>query len=351
MECHSRYPSFDPRAIRTYPIGQRRNKVTLERLADPAAVRAASYDVGDAAGPISEVSEVIVAARRAGKPVICFTGAHLVKNGLGPLLADLVRRGMVTLVATNGAGVIHDFELALIGETSEHVPNALGKGQFGMAHEFAYINRAIAEGHARGLGLGESLGATICDAGFRAAVEKRADPPERIEFRHPDESVLRWCYEQAVPLTVHVGIGTDVIDQHPSFDGAAKGGCSGRDFLIYTAETGRLGGGAQACPGVVLNIGSAVTGPEVLLKAVSMVSNVGRPPTGLITADFDLKPYHAQAMTNERDMHYYFRDHKSVVTRVPEAFGGRGVYVQGDQILTVPRLYQEIVKRLHPDSQ
>jgi hypothetical protein len=207
-----------------------------------------------------------------------------------------------------------------------------------MAREFQILNASMLEGDARGCGLGESVGALVSDAEFRDAVAVRCGLP--VAFRHPDVSVAARCLAAGVPLTVHVGIGTDVIDQHPNFDGGAKGACSGRDFLIFTEAVCRASGG------VFVNVGSAVTGPEVLLKAVSMAANAGRAPDGLTTVDLDLRPYRAGEMANEASVNYYFRDQKSVVTRVPEAFGGRGFYVQGDQRLTFPRLYQEIVRRL-----
>ena len=152
-------------------------------------------------------------------------------------------------------------------------------------------------------------------------------------------SVLAACYRSAVPFTVHAGIGTDVIDQHQSFDGQAKGGCSGRDFLIYANEVSKLTAG-----GIVLNIGSAVTGPEVLLKAVSMAANVGTVPRDILTVDFDLRRYDPGQMTDEAAQGYYFRDQKSIVTRIPQAFSGRGLYIQGDQKTIFPALYREIIK-------
>jgi len=341
MQYRGRYSVFNPERIRTYPVSERLNKVKLDDLVVCAEVLEAEYDVGGAEALIAEVAELIKAACHAGKPVIWFTGAHLVKNGLSPLLIDLVNRGVVTLVATNGAGTIHDCELALIGQTSEHVPNALQDGKFGMAREFSYINAAVAEGHSRRWGYGESLGAMMMDSEFRNAVAGRLGIDGAMEFKHPQYSLIAACYKARTPLTVHVGIGTDVTDQHADFDGCAKGACSGLDFLIFASEVEKLSGG-----GVVLNVGSAVTGPEVLLKAVSMVSNVGNPPAGLVTVNFDLKPYRRQAMADERDMHYYFRDQKSIVTRVPDAFGGKGFYVQGNQLVTVPRLYQEVIRVL-----
>jgi len=248
----------------------------------------------------------------------------------------------VTLVAGNGATSIHDFELALIGETSENVPAALDKGQFGMAYEFAYINMALSVGNQQKLGLGESLGRMIVDEAFqRQLFALMAKEGSVTKFRHPEVSVLAACYRRGIPFTVHVGIGTDVIDQHPSFDGQAKGGCSGRDFLIYTNEVTKLTKG-----GVVLNIGSAVTGPEVLLKAVSMAANVGAVPHGILTVDFDLREHEPKQMSDESAQGYYFRDQKSVVTRIPQAFGGRGLYIGGDQKKTFPFLYRTIIEAL-----
>jgi hypothetical protein len=341
MEYQGRYTAFDPSRIRTYPLGTRSNKVKLGDLFRPEDVEGLSLDVPqEVRRDIQAVAEAMVAARRQDKQVILFTGAHLIKNGLGPLLLDLVERGCVTLVAGNGATTIHDFELALIGETSENVPAALDKGLFGMAYEFACINTALSVGNEQKLGYGESLGRTICDESFRREVFARVSKAPS-KFTHPEVSVLAACYRRGVPFTVHVGIGTDVIDQHPSFDGQAKGGCSGRDFLLYTNEVAKLAEG-----GVVLNIGSAVTGPEVLLKAVSMASNVGRVPNGILTADFDLRMHEPRQMRDEAAPCYYFRDQKSVVTRIPEAFGGRGLYIQGDQKQTFPLLYKHIIEGL-----
>ena len=341
MQYNGRYSVFDASRIRTQPVAGRTNKVKLDDLVEPARVLDAAYNVGEQAGAIADLAEAIVAARGRGKPVIFLTGAHLIKNGLGLLVVDLVNRDVISLVAMNAAGAIHDFELATLGETSEVVPSALPEGHFGMATELGTINAILAEGHAAALGYGESLGRVMNDAAFRGAVERRLDLQAPLQFPYRAASVIAACYDKNVPLTVHAGIGTDVIDQHPNFDGAAKGGCSGRDFLIYTEAVATLAGG-----GVALNVGCAVTGPEVLLKAVSMAANVGRAPTGLITADFDLKPYTKSAMTDEGDFNYYFRHHKSVATRVPEAFGGKGFYIQGNQKQTIPRLYQEVVKRL-----
>ncbi len=341
MQYKGRYKAFDPSRIETYPLSGRSNKVTLADLVRPGDLDTLDLSLSEPVQrDIETVAEAVVTARRREKPVILFTGAHLIKNGLGPLLNDLIKRGLVTLVAGNAATAIHDFELALVGQTSENVPAALGQGQFGMAYEFAYINLALSVGNQEKLGFGETLGRFICEEAFAKQILAHAESGGPGSFQHPDVSVLAACYREAVPLTIHAGIGTDVIDQHPTFDGQAKGGCSGRDFLIYTDEVARLGTG-----GVVLNIGSAVTGPEVLLKAVSMAANVGRAPRDILTVDFDLRRYDSDQMTDEAAQGYYFRDQKSVVTRIPQACGGQGLYIQGDQKVTVPALYRQIIEK------
>jgi len=343
MQYDGKYKVFDLNKINTYPLSTRSNKVTLNDLIRPGDIDNLVLDLPDKiCSDIETIARAIVSGRKSDKPVVLLTGAHLIKNGLGPLLADLVRRGLVTLVAGNCATAIHDFELALIGQTSENVPDALSKGRFGMAYEFAYINCALSIGNKYKLGCGESLGRMICDEDFRSRVlASAAKDNSPCSFSNPQVSVLAACYENNIPFTVHVGIGTDVIDQHPSFDGEAKGGCSGRDFLIYTNEIAKFTNG-----GVILNIGSAVTGPEVLLKAVSMAANAGNVPNNIITADFDLRGHEPTAMSNESKEGYYFRDQKSIVTRIPQGFNGKGFYVQGDQKQTFPLLYKKIVGQL-----
>jgi hypothetical protein len=343
MDYNGKYNVFDPARINTYPLSTRANKVTLEELLWPADVDDLVIDLPESTcHNIETIAQAVVSAQKAGKPVVLFTGAHLIKNGLGPLLAELVNRRLVTLVAGNCATAIHDFEMALIGQTSEHVPDALGKGRFGMAYELAYINCAVSVGNERKLGFGETLGKMICDEDFHNEILSsvaKGDSP-RI-FLHPEVSVLAACYGNDIPFTIHVGIGTDVADQHISFDGQAKGGCSGRDFLIYVNEITKLTKG-----GVLLNIGSAVVGPEVLLKAVSMAANTGQVANNIITADFDLRDYNAGAMSDESSQGYYFRDQKSIVTRIPQAFAGKGFYIQGNQKQTFPLLYKKIMAKL-----
>jgi hypothetical protein len=338
MQYNGRHPIFNPSQIRSYPLQTRKNKVVWTRLIHPDAVlkeKAGNPHISDVVRP---VAEAICRARREGWPVILFSGAHLLKNGFGPLVIDWMQRKVISLLATNSAGTIHDFELALIGETSEAVPNALPRGEFGMAYEFCYINEALVEGNRRRLGYGESLSQMIANPEFRTTVmnsTQREGAPR--EFAHPEISVLAASDLTGIPVTVHTTVGGDVIDQHPSFDGEAKGGVSGRDFLIFVEHIRRLRTG-----GVFINMGSAVTGPEVFLKAISMACNVGDSPSKtLVTANFDIRPAQLSVMNDERQYGYYFRDQKSVVIRIPQSFGGRGFYVEGDQVLTLPELFRQ----------
>lgn len=343
MKYLGKYKIFNTQTIKTYPISTRMNKVHIDHLIKPADVVEGSYSLpDDILKNIEAVADAVTDAANNKKPVILFAGAHLIKNGLNLFLTDLVNKKLITLVAGNGATAIHDFELALIGQTSEYVPQALEKGQFGMAYEFCYQNIAIELGNKYKLGYGESLGKMICDDSFRKEVLTiAANENSPTEFANPKLSVLAACYKNNIPFTAHVGIGTDVIDQHISFDGRAKGGCSGRDFLIYTQEVAKLTNG-----GVVLNVGSAVTGPEVFLKAASITANIGKVPNNIITADFDIRHHNPEDMTDESSQGYYFRDQKSVVTRIPKAYNGAGHYIQGNMTVTIPMLYKKIIERL-----
>ena len=343
MEYKGRYKIFDPAQIVTYPVSERANKVKLSDLIDPEGINEKTFDVSkDVEEMITLLAEEIVSAREKNKPVLFFTGAHLIKNGLSRLLGDLVKRKVFTIISGSGATSIHDFELGLIGETSEYVPQALEKGQFGMAYEFNYINAALILGNRYKLGYGESVGRMICDEFFREDIAHILELENTsIEFRHPEVSVQAICYENKVPMTIHAGIGTDVLDQHVYFDGQAKGGCSGRDFLIYTNEIAELTEG-----GVILNVGSAVTGPEVFLKAASMAGNIGHVPRNITTANFDLRPYNPDHITDDNTVGYYYRDQKSIVTRVPQAYGGKGYYIGGNQKQTIPVLYKKLIELL-----
>ncbi len=330
MKYNGRFNCFDFSKITCFPVEGRKNRTTTKSLLQPDDVL---ENPSEFSSPeLDRLCTEILQAKEKELPVILFTGAHLIKNGMGLLLGDLIRRGVFTLVATNCAGVIHDFELALIGGTSEVVPDALTQGTFGMWEEtLGLMNRAITHGNSLEVGLGESLGRLISGGDF----------PQKQDFPFCAFSVIRAAWETGVPLTVHVSIGTDIIDQYPEFDAAAKGGCSGRDFGIFAAEVARMKYG-----GVFINTGSAVTGPEVFLKACSMAANIGSPPNVITTAVFDLRPIKIKDISDEKTYTYYFRDIKSIVSRIPRSFNGKGHYIQGDQTQTFPAMYKKIVTSL-----
>jgi hypothetical protein len=333
MEYQGKYPFFPFDKITTYPIKERKNKVKQEDLYFPDRVMdmKPEFEHPD----LDTIADAIVEARTKNQPVIWLMGAHPIKAGMSPLIIDLMQRGISTLLCGNFASAIHDFEIALIGETSEVVPNALPRGEFGMSRETGiYINDAIKWGNERKLGLGETLGRVI-------AGEASNELDMEFPFKH--ESYLAQGYLKNIPVTIHATMGTDITDQHPNFDGESKGGCSGRDFGVFAGHIRKFNERGGGC---YLNVGSAVTGPEVILKAVSMAANIGEPPMNLITADFDIRPANLDHMTNEHKHSYYYRDVKSVVTRIPDSFEGKGHYIQGDFFQAIPALYQKIRERM-----
>ncbi len=274
------------------------------------------------------LAERIIEATRNGRAVIFTCGAHVLRQGNAPLLIDLMQRGLLTHLALNGAGAIHDFELALIGQTCESVARYVSEGQFGLWEETARINDAVAAGHRDAIGLGEAVGRTI----------------EEQAFPYRKTSVLAAGYRLRLPVTVHVSIGQDIIHEHPNFDGAAAGATSLTDFLIFTQSVTKLEGG------VFLNVGSAVTGPEVYLKALAMARNVAHQQDERIchftTGVFDL-PALGDDLSQEApkdDPRYYFRPFKTILVRTV-ADGGESYYVQGDHKATVPALYDQIIER------
>ncbi|MCK4919806.1 MAG: hypothetical protein KAS71_02095 [Bacteroidales bacterium] len=223
MKYKGRYNIFDAEQIVTYPVCERPNKVKLNDLIDPGQINKMNLEVPqEVEDKIILLAKEILSARENNRPVIFFTGAHLVKNGLSRLLGNLTKKNLFTIVSGNAATSIHDFELGLIGETSEYVPQALEKGQFGMAFEFNYINAALSLGNKHKLGYGESIGKMICDDSFRKEAIKILGPENsEINFKYPELSVQAICYETKIPMTIHAGIGTDVTDQHFYFDGEA----------------------------------------------------------------------------------------------------------------------------------
>ena len=239
----SRYPQFDRSRLKILPLSQRRNLVALSDL----------LEVGDAPTPFEHphlppLADAVAAARRAGRAVILLMGADVIKRGLSRYVIDFIRRGWVSLVAMNGAGCVHDYELARIGATSESVAENIRQGHFGLWRETAEINDIVSAGSADGLGLGEALG---------RAVAAGCGPAGSDGLPHRDVSIFAAAYQAGVPATVHVGVGYDILHEHPNFEAAAAGAASYRDFLVFAREVENLEGG------VVLCCGTAVMGPEV----------------------------------------------------------------------------------------
>lgn len=311
-----RPPALQLRKLKTYSVRNRPSKVRAEELARPlprGATIAAFLDALPqilAAKEFRVLTQAILQAHATGRPVIAMLGAHVIKCGLTPLLNDLIRRRVITAIAMSGAGIIHDFELAFVGKTSEDVASALEDGRFGMARETAeYLNGAAKIGARLGRGLGESVGRMIAAS----------------DWPYKDLSLLATCVSQGCPATIHVAIGTDIIHQHPSCDGAALGKASLADFRRLTQVVAGLEGG------VVLNLGSAVILPEVFLKAVSVARNLGARVKNFTAANLDMLR-HYRPVTN-------------VLTR-PLSLGGRGIAITGHHELLLPLLHAALMEGL-----
>jgi len=315
---------LDPSGIRTYEAKSRISKVSSANLARPPKGGMTVSEFIDglpnilAAGDLKSVIAAVQEAVRGGKPVIFSMGAHSIKVGLGPLIVDLMERGVVNHVALNGAGIIHDFEMAYMGSTSEDVAEALSDGSFGMARDTAdVLNGAIARGAAENdehMGLGRAVGEMI----------ENSDMPYR------SHSILGAGARLGIPVTVHVALGTDIIHMHPSASGADIGITSMRDFYLFSASVAKLSGG------VYFNIGSAVIMPEVFLKAVALARNLGHPVEGFFSVNMDF-------------MRQY-RPHTNVVTR-PTMKSGRGVNLIGHHEIMLPLVCAGIIDGLEERSR
>lgn len=320
----SRYPQFDRSRLNIRPLAERENLVSLDDVL-PVGDRPVPFEHPD----LPALADAILAARRRGASVLLMMGAHVIKQGLGRYVCDLIRRGWVSLLAGNGACTIHDYELARIGATSEHVPSVIRDGRFGLWRETAELNDAVVAGNAEGLGFGESVGRFIAES----------------DLPNADLSVFAAAWQAGIPATVHVGIGYDILHEHPNFDAAAAGEASYRDFLIFAKAVESLDGG------VVLCVGTAVMGPEVYLKALAMARNVaaqeGREIRHFHSAVFDLLPLDPAKLHTEAPKdtpEYYYRPYKTVLVRTV-ADGGTSFYVRGDHRATIPALHRLLVER------
>lgn len=272
-----------------------------------------------AANSLRELVEAVVQARRKEKPVIFAMGAHVIKVGLVPILNQLIRAGIITCVATNGASIVHDVELACYGETSENVDDALAKGQFGNTQETGtFINWAINQYVPQGSGLGEAIGLGIVGR------------VSEIHRSHWKESLFGTCYCHDIPATVHVAIGTDVVHMHAAANGSLIGEGSMRDFRTLCQEIGKIGDG-----GVVINCGSHVIMPEVILKAFAWNLNRGVSLSGCVTANLD--------------MIQGYRGRTQLVERV-KTFGGRGYAITGHHEINIPILAGAILGAMREES-
>jgi len=308
------FPPLDFSKIRTYPVAERANKVAPEAFAKPHPAGANFRSFLDGLPDFLAVQDfklvvgAIVAAVKNKRPVLLMMGAHVIKVGLNPLIVAAMRRGIVNAVAFNGAGAIHDFELCYHGETSEDVQRGLNDGSFGMADETGrMMNAALADGVARGLGAGRALG-------------EKARP-----FPNARLSIMATGAELGIPVTAHIGIGTDIIHQHPTTSGAVLGEASYRDFQTFAAVCAQLEGG------VVLNVGSAVIMPEVFLKALTIARNLGHKVEKFTTAIFDMTRHYRPAEN---------------IQRRPTALGGKGVYIVGHHELMLPLLFAAVTEAL-----
>ena len=274
------------------------------------------------------VAERAENARRNGRARVLVMGAHVLRAGVNRHLIDLVERGAVDHIAMNGAGAIHDYELARIGATTESVARYIRSGQFGLWRETGELNGWIQEASDRQLGLGENVGRRI----------------EQSDFPFRELSVFAAAWRCNVPVTVHAGIGYDILHEHPNCDGAALGAASYRDFLIFARTVERLENG------VLLNFGSAIMGPEVYLKALAMARNVAhqenRELRRFTTAVFDVVPIRGDFRRElpKSDPGYYFRPHKTILVRTV-ADGGESYYFCGDHRATIPALRREFLTR------
>jgi len=315
------YEDFDLSSVRTYPLQSRASKVQAHDFGRPVSAAATIGEFLDtlpnflAAADLKAVAGAVAQARRAGAGAVWGLGAHVIKTGLAPVVIDLMERGFVSAIATNGAAVIHDFEVALSGATSEDVEQALGPGNFGMADETGrLLNGAINTGVARGLGIGQAVSLFLHDL----------VPP------FAGASVLATAGRLGIPVTVHVAIGTDIIHMHPSASGAALGEGSLRDFRYFVSNVARLQ------DGVFLNCGSAVVLPEVFLKAVALARNRGISLDGLTTVNLDfIRGYRPQT---------------NVVSRPTQGTSGRGFSLVGHHEIMIPLLAAAIIQAGEPDS-
>ena len=319
------YPTFDRNRLHLKPLEERENDLSREvilNLNNPIP----EYD-----NPRLEIlADRIIAAKERGATIMLMIGAHVIRAGVNRFLIDLMEKGYISLIGTNGACSIHDMEFAMIGKTTESVAKYISEGQFGLWQESGRVNDAAIYAKEHGYGLGESIGKMMIES--------------PLEFPYRDSSLFAAGYRLGIPITTHVGIGQDIVHEHPNFDGAAVGEASYRDFLTLAHFVENLESG------VMLNVGTAVMGPEVYLKALSMARNIahqeGRVIQHFTTAVFDMVDLGDDPTTEapKTNAIYYFRPYKTVLVRTV-ADGGESYYIRGDHRATIPNLRRLILEK------
>lgn len=311
-----KYEPIDLSEVKTYPLSKRKSKVSTAAFAKTWQKGSNFNDFLDrlpdilAGNQLKAVISSTVRAFQEDKTIIFAMGAHVIKVGLNPIVIDLMERGIITAVAMNGAGIIHDLELAMAGQTSEDVSASIGNGTFGMAHETgAFLCDAISRGGKTSNGLGETIGTVM--------IEKK--------LPYLNHSILAAGVRLGIPVTVHVAFGTDIIHMHPRFDAKATGEATHKDFRIFASVVGTLEGG------VYFNVGSAVILPEVFLKAVTLARNLGHQLNDFTTVNMDFIR-HYRPMTN-------------VVSR-PTADGGQGFHLTGHHEIMLPLIAAGIIEEV-----
>lgn len=318
------FPMFDRSRLKIKPLGERINDLS-NQVVKPLDAAVPPFESPE----LVAVAESIVKAHLAGAPVIMLMGAHVIRKGNANYIIDLMERKIITHIGMNGAGVIHDYELAKIGATTESVAQYIKEGQFGLWKETGEINDVVSGAYQEGLGLGEAIGKVI----------------QEQKFPYRKSSIFAAGYRLHVPVTVHVALGQDILHEHPNMNGAAYGDTSYRDFLVFTQSITHLQ------HGVFLNYGTQVMGPEVYLKALSMARNVAHQNNQKIneftTAVFDLvdlgDDIHQEAQRNTA--RYYFRPYKTILVRTVQD-GGTSYYIRGSHEETFPNLYHLIINQL-----
>lgn len=318
------FEKFDTGRLITKPLNQRVHDTDLLKVMipvddSPAALQNPKIDT---------IAEAMFQSKQNKAASILMYGGHVIRSGCSPYMIELMKKGLVTHFATNGSGSIHDFEFSLIGQSCESVAKYVSEGQFGLWNETGLINHILRDGVKDGLGAGEAIGRYIWE--------------NNLPYR--EHSVLANAYNLGVPCTVHISIGSDIIHEHDNADGAVLGEASYSDFLIYAQSITNLEGG------VFLNFGSAVTGPEVYLKALAMARNAahqdGRKIAHFTTAVFDIQPIPETGYNvtpSKSDVRYYFRPWKTILARTV-ADGGNSYYVQGEHSKTLPSLAKAAIK-------